>query len=301
MPDISLHARDKDVLKSRPAPAGNELIVFLHIPRTGGTTFRTILTKQYARSEVLLVQNDQELKQLEAMSGEQRNRLRIVTGHVGFAFDTVLPKPFHYVTFLRDPVARVASVYQLIRATPEHTFHEVVTKRNLSLGDFVRERISVMNIDNGMTRLLSGAPNDAREIGFGQCTTSMLEAAKKNLRERVAVVGLTEHFDTSLVLMRRRFRWKSPLYKIANASKGGRTTIDPEAAVLIEKHNELDRELYRYATGLFRKQVLAALPWIPVQARYFQYKNRVQKQDPGAFERLRQFEYKRIARWLDLK
>lgn len=283
------------------ASGGDPPIIFLHIPRTGGTTLRHCLEKQYARGEILRVNTARELECLQALPAAKKNHLRFLSGHIGFAFDTVLPRSFHYITLLRDPVSRVASAYQFIRATPTHTHYHIVTAHNLSLGDFIRGRISVINIDNGMTRLLSGAPNDAHDVEFGQCTTAMLEAAKKNLRERIAVLGLTEQFDASLVLMRRRFGWNSLLYTTVNATKGTRIALEPAEIALIEKHNALDRELYTFATKLFRRQLLLALPSILYQVHYFQYKNRVHKQEPDAFKRLRQFEYKRIARWLDLK
>lgn len=276
-------------------------IVFLHIPRTGGTTLQQLAMKQYARDEILRVNTAQEMERLQGLPAVEKNCVRFLSGHFGFAFDAGLPQPFHYVTLLRDPVARVASAYQLIRSNPAHTHHAVVMARNLSLADFIRERISVINVDNGMTRLLSGAPNNASEVEFGECTTAMLEAAKKNLRERITVLGLTEQFDASLVLMRRRFGWNSPLYAILNATQGTRPALEPATIALIEKHNGFDRELYTFATKLFRRQWLQALPSILYQVRYFQYKNRAHKQDRAAFKRLQQFEHKRIARWLDLK
>ncbi len=282
--------------KIQPAPT----IVFIHIPRTGGTTFHELAAKQYGREQVRQFTR----ADMEAWAQTKDNCAapwRFVSGHIGFEFDRIITQPHVYITFLRNPVTRIPSVYEYIRTNPAHTHHATVTSQNLSLQEFIERGVSVANIDNGMTRLLCGLPNSAREVGFGECTRAMLEAAKKNLRQRIAVVGLTEYFDASLVLMRRCLDWSSPLYTILNSTTTSRAkTVTPAEVRLIEKYNVLDCELYAYARTLFQRQASRLDPLFRLRVGYFQYKNRVRTQNPKAFMRLRRFESKRIARWLDL-
>jgi hypothetical protein len=281
----------------------NPPVVFIHLPRTGGTTFHRLLEKQYARGESLRLHSLAELDTFKRLPDAEKNRYRFIHGHIGSEFLAALGHGYQYVTFLREPLSRVASSYQFIRKTPTHTHHDTVTQRNLSLVEFITAQISVSNIDNGMTRSLCGEPNNARSVAFGHCTKEMLNAAQKNLQEHIAVVGLTEEYDASLVLMRRRFGWNSPLYSIQNTTKSASVEekLTEKEIAAIQEHNALDLELYRFARTLFLKQVLRALPFFPFQVRHFRNKNLAHKQDPEAYKRLRQFEYKRIARWMDLK
>ena len=48
---------------------------------------------------------------------------------------------------------------------------------------------------------------------FGEVTDEMLEQAKHNLREELVFFGLTERFDESLVLAKRRLGFRSILYR----------------------------------------------------------------------------------------
>src|SRR5437667_105406 len=63
--------------------------------------------------------------------------------------------------------------------------------------------------DNDQTRQLAG------KCGIPKARTSaeeMLRIAKRNLTEHFTVVGVTEKFDRSLLLMKRCLGWGRPFY-----------------------------------------------------------------------------------------
>lgn len=261
----------------------------------------SLLHTQYAPDQVLRLGSAQDLELLSAAMTKGSPPLRLLTGHIGFEVEGKLPFPVHYITFLREPLARVISAYQYIRANPAHTHHARVVSNNMSLEDYIRARVSSINIDNGMTRLLSGEPNAARDVEFGQCTAEMLRTAKSNLQNKVAVVGLTEQFDASLVLMRQRFKWQTIVYKALN-STSGKGTSHPHSAelmALIAAHNELDLELYAFGKKLFQRQMLRALPWLPIQLRKFRNQNLRHSQASNKPKQVERVASKRITRWLD--
>jgi hypothetical protein len=47
----------------------------------------------------------------------------------------------------------------------------------------------------------------------------MLDIAKRNLASHFAVIGITEEFDRSLILMKRRLAWRHPFYTSQNVSR----------------------------------------------------------------------------------
>ncbi|HVX31436.1 MAG TPA: hypothetical protein VHA53_13225, partial [Nitrolancea sp.] len=117
--------------------------------------------------------------------------------------------------------------------------------------------------NNDQTRLLAGR---YQAEGALPNANEMLAAARKNLQEHFAVVGLTEEFDRSLLLMRRTFGWGRPFYVRENVSQnpGRSEAISPETRRVIEEYNALDIDLYEEArTRLedrLRQQNAAAQP-----------------------------------------
>ena len=66
------------------------------------------------------------------------------------------------------------------------------------------------------------------------------------------MVGLTERFDESFILMRRAIGWRLPMYMTRNVSKGPPPPPPSDVALqLIRDRNRLDLELYEYARELF--------------------------------------------------
>ena len=116
---------------------------------------------------------------------------------------------------LREPVARVASLYTYILGHPKHALHADLVRSKTPLEDFLRIDPSV---DNHQTRMVSGR-------GGGELTSrsaeplgpEALEEAKRNL-DRFLVVGLTERFDETFILIRRALGWKLPYYLTANVT-----------------------------------------------------------------------------------
>jgi hypothetical protein len=82
--------------------------------------------------------------------------------------------------------------------------------------------------------------------------------AKRNLEKHFAIVGLTEQFDETLILLRRSLGWRRvPFYIRQNATKNRLLKDDLSTEVLnaIKRYNELDMELYEYARERFNESI----------------------------------------------
>src|SRR4051812_12459055 len=99
-------------------------ILFVHLGRTGGTTLRKDVLHQCVPREAIFSVDLPEppsrhgtVEELLAMPRKQQEKLRVVLGHMPFGLRDRLPWPesWHYVTFLRDPIARSVSEYYQIR------------------------------------------------------------------------------------------------------------------------------------------------------------------------------------------
>ena len=228
-------------------------VVFVHLPRTGGTTVAKVLDRKY-RSRVLHLETLwKPLASVGDLPFDERAAARVVTGHVHYGVHEYIPRECVYVTMLREPVARIASMYRFIRGNPKHWLHDELVRSEMGLEEFA-ETAADPGVDNHQTRLIAGIGSGE----FGQPQSELgadaLETAKRNLRA-FEVVGLTERFDESFILLRRALGWRLPMYMSVNAARTEGERLDGRALATIRERNRLDLELYDFGRELFAAAV----------------------------------------------
>ena len=219
-------------------------VVFLHIGKTGGTTLRRVLRRQYPESEMMVVRararpREETLADFAELPEVERARPRLILGHTVFGLHELVPRPSTYITLLRRPVSLVLSQYGFVRRTPGHRHHQAA--QGMGLEEYLASGLA-QEMNNSQTRALAGAV----DVPYGENPPELLELAKRNVEEHFRVVGLTERFDESLVLFGLAFGWSRLSYVRANvASK--RVVPSPAGLAEIERLNALDLELYDWA------------------------------------------------------
>jgi hypothetical protein len=223
-------------------------VIFLHIGKTAGSTMRQVLRRQFPPSEVMVVRSpvrnprrlrrEDTLEYFASLPEAERLRPRLILGHTIFGLHELVPRSCTYITLLRDPVALVLSQYHYVRRTPGHWLYD--TARGMSLDEYIRSGVS-LEVDNSQTRALSGDVSTE----YGHCTREMLATATRNIEEHFTLVGMTERFDETLVLLGSAFGWSRLAYVRANVAPGRhRRDVRPETKRLIEIQNEIDMALY---------------------------------------------------------
>jgi galactose-3-O-sulfotransferase len=239
-------------------------VIFLHIGKTAGMTLRMILNRHFAPSDIMVLRNrdltprahrlrrEETVRHFAHLPESDRRRARLIEGHTIFGLHEVVPRPSTYITLLRNPIALTISQYNFVARKPRHWLHEDVAATDMTLDAYVRSGIS-LETDNSQTRALSGDTNTP----FGACSEQMLEIAKSNVEKHFSVVGLTERFDETLLLLRRAFGWSKLYYVQANVApnRSPRDSIPPSTLRRIENQNELDMELYRWARQRFDEAI----------------------------------------------
>jgi hypothetical protein len=110
-------------------------------------------------------------------------------------------------------------------------------------------------VDNHQTRLIAGIGSGELGQPPSELGTEAIERAKRNLRA-FGVVGLTERFNESFILLRRALEWRLPMYMSVNAARGTESgPVDVSAVAAIRARNRLDLELYDFARDLFESAV----------------------------------------------
>jgi len=134
-----------------------EALIFLHIPKTAGTTLNRIIEWQYSPFEIFTMDPYRiraTPERLKRLPERRRRRLRMVRGHMLYGVHDYLPQGASYFTMLRDPVARAISTYYFILRRPLNPLHRKVKKERLSIEDCIRLFPQRHNLQ---CRLIAGA------------------------------------------------------------------------------------------------------------------------------------------------
>lgn len=249
-------------------------LIFLHIPKTAGCTLNTILERQYKKSTIFTIDSNKKyIEDFKQLTESQKEKIKLLKGHMYFGLHEFFPQQSIYITVMRDPVERVISHYYYVLSKPYNQLHQQVTSQNISLKDFVSSGMC-LHADNGQTRLLSTL---GASTGYGQCSTEMLESAKKNIQEHFAVVGLAEKFDETLILMQTKLQWKIPVYSKQNTTKNrpAKEDISRDVLKIIESYNEVDSELYKYVEKMVDEQINQQMPFFNRELKTLRLFNRV--------------------------
>jgi len=247
-------------------------VVFLHIPKTAGASFNSVLSWEYWwRPSYRVPLRDFGADKFKKLPESERANLSLVRGHMHFGLHEYLPQPSTYVTFLRRPAERIISYWETTRreaaAQPESKFWLVQAARTMTLEEAIRTGNHI-ELDNGQVRRISGI-----QAPVGECTTEMLEKAKQNIERYFSFVGLTNYFDESLLLLRRILRWRKPPFYVKAKVSPPQSEHSRADLKLIEAHNELDSALYDYAEARFADVLDEARPWLDRQLPRFRRMN----------------------------
>ncbi|MCB0168769.1 MAG: sulfotransferase family 2 domain-containing protein [Anaerolineae bacterium] len=270
-----------------------KVLIFFHIAKTAGTTLSNILGRNYADDASISINYAEQLAELEhfkQLPACERAKIRYFHSHMmPFGIHQYLPPSF-YVVMLRDPVERVISEYYYIRRYQGHPLHQKITTDNISLAEYVTSGINPAAAGNGQTRLLSGIPGVDWATGGGPVSEAVLRQSQENIKKFVALVGFTEKFDESLILLKQLLGWKNTdlLYQKQNVTIGRPKQRDiPTATIkLIEQYNTLDIELYQTALAQFDRTIAAQGPSFAMELEAFRLWNKL-------YNRL--YEHRRIA------
>ncbi|MBN9889819.1 sulfotransferase family 2 domain-containing protein [Salipiger abyssi] len=200
--------------KHQPALSGNgndigpvdvERVVYLHIPKCGGTTLHALLAAWYGAGTV----HPERLNRLNRYSAAAMTPYRVFSGHYDYYSTCLIPGQRRLVSFLRDPRDRLISLYHFHRAHRP----EFVEQQNLVLARwavrldidayFANETVRAhLAVNNSIARhfsdvpqfghLWNGAP-DPRQDDI----SLMRDQALKNLA-RFDFVGFMSDYDASV-------------------------------------------------------------------------------------------------------
>ena len=256
--------RSAVVRAKRPPPrmAKPFTLVFCHCPKTAGTSlFRALSDRLGYRASYLMRRRRPDLAHL------QQRGFAFVSGHApyGHYLDAgAINQSTRFITFFREPravlLSRFAHVLRHRREIPaaRHFFEVELPQRELAMTspqavklflDRHRE-FDAGDADNPQTRFAANCP-------FGPLDETHLEQAKATFAA-MDVVGCTERFEESLMLLADRLGWRELGYHRLNVSHPRQKAAeDPALHAELDQHLLFDHRLVAWAAERFTRDVAA--------------------------------------------
>lgn len=224
-------------------PDPPETIIFLHIPKAAGTSFKRILDRNFQKEEIYFLHSEADEEagenELKSLPDDVKQRYHLIYGHQYFGLHHYLPGTVSYISILRDPFERAISHYHFVRRVQHNRLHDDALK--VTLEDYVLQEVAGKELDNGQTRRLAGVRDNV------DCDQAMLEMAISNIENHFKAIGVAERFDETLFLMKKALGLSSIYYNHANRTQRPKNEPIPASTIdLIKEKNRFDLLLYDY-------------------------------------------------------
>lgn len=245
-----------------PHPGIRRPVLFLHVPKTAGTSFLTVLCNVFGDAHVRRLDGEGELEPafIDRLVAGGLDGVDCLAGHIPAHLFIDHLAAFRPFTLLRDPVDRVLSLFRFIRAMSPPEQARIGLAPGFGFEAFMacRHPEVLGQIENGMCRMLCGDPaaSDPETDEFWRPSDPARWFGQAVAMLGRCQVGLVEDMPGTLALARRA--WGVPFALEAlneNASVGAAGPDDhpersPSEVLRVIQRNTLDLALHRVAREL---------------------------------------------------
>lgn len=220
-------------------------LLFVHNPKTAGTTFISIAKKNYRPEDVFTVSGlniNKSIAEFKNFDQGKRDGFRLILGHETIGLHHYLTNSTKYITYLRNPVDHFISLFYYIKRATAHGHHDIVSRMD-SIHDFF-DFVIEKKMDNMQSRNLADPQNTKTET-----MEELFLLAKQHVEELIEYVFLSEEFDYSLIFFKKKIGWKNIAAVSENVTVGRPSVeaIDSHIIERIKEINKYDIQLYNIA------------------------------------------------------
>ncbi len=220
-----------------------DLFIFLHIPRTGGTTLNSIFSENFQEEEIVSIYRRDDFSKAAKEIPRKMDRLRLIQGHFlddGTISELAQSRRAKVVSFLRHPVDRLVSEYLFLKNWPHSHMYKIIGNSGISFADYVtlEDKTFRYRAQNFMTRVFS-------RMSFSGIPSPEVEKTALEHARSYNFLGFTEFFDVSLLLLGDLMGLGSIHYERRNMlSPALKETVGESDRALAAEHNAADIRLY---------------------------------------------------------
>lgn len=220
-----------------------EIVISLHIPKTGGLSMSEVLRSVYADRFCHTGQVDN----LETKHDVPSN-VACVHGHLPYGVHKYFSQRCVYITMLRTPSCRAISyAHHSIQASKkDYRWKEIGISPGMNLAQFFK--LPICSNNNAMIRQLCGLDFMEEESKI-EIDASRLKQAKSHVEQHFRAVGFCEYYQESLEKYQLALGWDElPGIQYMNLGKyDKKEKLDHDVVALIEENNCWDQQLYDWA------------------------------------------------------
>lgn len=239
----------------------NRPIVFVHIPKTGGSSLSNFMYEHIPEVDRLYVEG---WKQVLNVSTDQINSAKYIHGHFSVAIEEYISNTPVFMAFLREPVRIVVSYYNYAKSRPDHPLHEFASA--MPFEEFIENR-KCLRVHGMMTKQLGNNQklNAAyHKIDFSECDEhdkqTLLENAKKRLND-IQLLGITEHMQLSFayICYLLDWEWDGIIPRQNQTTSPDKLTVEDLSENTLQRVielNQTDIELYEYGIDVFFQRIM---------------------------------------------
>jgi len=253
----------------------NDLMYFLHIPKTAGTTLIATLDSYFDHDSIF---PNKVWNEVLINKSKKRKTWKLVRGHFGYNIKPISPRKPIFLTVLRDPIKRTISQIEHIRRDPRgnnwvkknflstnKTFDQILQNDEKNLV-FRNTQTRYLGLDCDVIKFTrSQSLKTKDDFRFDQNLPlfeneipgeKLLENAMKRL-EKFEFVGISEKFEESMFLLYYTFGWM-PINKSwklnVSPAKTSKKDLSQKTIDILNDMNTLDTSLYVHGKKIFEKR-----------------------------------------------
>lgn len=213
-------------------------IVFAHIEKSAGTSFRTLLWRNYGRESVFWYGID--LPFTKKLKASDLAGYRVIGGHFDLCLFDDVSYPTLQVAFIRDPVERAVSLF--------HYYTQGTTQENRSrwIEWGIKAESIVQSIRQSRPFRRAIENMQCRRV----CGKRSFQAAIEHARSRPFLLGRHERIGEHIEELASALNWRHKRMSRENVGREGyrdRILAEPGAIEAIEELNGQDRLLHEAA------------------------------------------------------